>query len=86
MPHTFPNIGNAAEFVGQTPGQPPALFVRRAKALDNRDRPTRASAAVQGDRPTINAGARLQEKYAALGQDACSTIEPGEIQIGTGIS
>ena len=79
-----------AEFVGQTlvcAGPPgPALFVRRAKAPDNRDRPTRASAAAQGDRPTINAGARLQEKYAALGQDACSTIEPGEIQIGTGIS
>src|ERR1017187_6415191 len=28
-------------------------FVRRTKAFDNRDRPTRASAAVQGDRPTI---------------------------------
>src|ERR1017187_10596554 len=43
-----------------------ASFVRRAQAFDNRDRPTRASAAVQGDRPPINAGARLQEKYAAL--------------------
>src|ERR1035438_6149046 len=55
-------------------------FVRRAQASDNRDRRTRASAAVQGDRPTINAGARLQEKYAALHTSACATSSPsGEL-------
>src|ERR1039457_4568324 len=51
-------------------------FVRRTKAFDNRDRPTRASAAVQGDRTTISAGARLQEKYAALHTSACATSSP----------
>ncbi len=58
-------------------GTPGSAFVPRTKALDNRDRPTRASAAVRGDRrgdrPTINAGARLQEKYAALRTRACRT-------------
>src|ERR1022692_4157130 len=55
-------------------------FVRRTKAFDNRDRPTRASAAVQGDRTTINAGARLQEKYATLHTSACATSSPsGEL-------
>src|ERR1039457_6289661 len=48
----------------------PALSVEEPKAFDNCDRPTRASAAVQGDRPgdrpMINAGARLREKYAVL--------------------
>src|ERR1039457_6177406 len=48
----------------------PALSVEEPKAFDNCDRPTRASAAVQGarpgDPPTINAGSRLGEKYAAL--------------------
>src|ERR1039457_4318422 len=51
-------------------------FVRRTKAFANRDRPTRASAAVQGDRTTISAGARLQEKYAALHTSACATSSP----------
>src|ERR1039458_2670779 len=76
MPLSFPNIGNAAQTIcgadhlvcAGPPG--PALSVEEPKAFDNCDRPTRASAAVQGDRPgdrpTINAGIRLREKYAAL--------------------
>jgi hypothetical protein len=36
-----------------------------------------ASAAVQGDRPTIYAGVRRWEKYAALGVHACSgSLDP----------
>jgi len=56
MPHTFPSIGNAAELVGQIPRSarvpPDPLFARRIKPFDDRDRPTGASAADQGVRPT----------------------------------
>src|SRR5437868_15440375 len=47
-------------FVGQTPWSarvPWTRFQRRRNQFQ--DRPTRASAAVQGDRPTINAAARI---------------------------
>ena len=69
MPHTFSNIGNAAEFVGRTPWSARVpldpLFARRVRPVDNRDRPTRASAADRGGRPTTYAGVRLREKYVA---------------------
>src|ERR1039457_1850776 len=77
MPHTFPNTGNAAEFVGQTPWSArDALVLRpeqRYQHHANASRPTGASAAVQGDCPTINGGVWLCEKYVALGKIARPT-------------
>jgi hypothetical protein len=71
MPHSFSDIGDAQEFVGQTPRSARVPWTRslilRIRAFDKGDGPTRASAAVQGDRPTINAGVRPWENYAALG-------------------
>jgi hypothetical protein len=60
--------------VGQTPWSARVprdpLFARRIKPFDNQDRPTRAWAAIQGDRPTISAGVRLRENEVALKLDA----------------
>src|ERR1035437_5943949 len=58
----FSTIGNAAEVVGQTPGLrgTPSSRIRNngVSVLQGASRPTGASAAVQGDRPTIYAGAQ----------------------------
>src|ERR1035438_4397463 len=61
MPLVFPTIGNAAEVCGADPrvcaGRLVPHLEQRGQRLAGCDRPTRASAAVQGDRPTIGAGA-----------------------------
>ena len=57
----FPLSGMLRKFVGQTPGSARDALVphleERGQRLAGCDRPTRASAAVQGGRPTIGAGA-----------------------------
>ena len=70
MPHSFPNIGNAAKFVGQTSRsarvlQDP-LFAQRNQPYPSTNRPTWTSAAGLESCPTINAGGQLRENYAAL--------------------
>jgi len=74
MPHSFPNSANPAEVVGQTPWSarvpldpPLANGISRVP----RGGPTRASAADQVVRPTINAERPVLENYVALGCQAC---------------
>jgi hypothetical protein len=63
------------EFVGQTPGLRGTPSSRGRSndisILQSASRPAGASAAVQGDCPTINAGAWWCENYVALGKIAC---------------
>ncbi len=64
MPLSFPIIGNAAEFVGRTPGPRGTPSSRSSPAESSpcsRRGPTRASAADGGVRPTINADVRRWE-------------------------
>src|ERR1035441_6800188 len=73
------------KFVGQTPGSArdgvPSGSVphlqQRGQRLAGCDRPTRASAAVQGDRPTIGAGA-LSGKTSGIGLATCDRLLIGQ--------
>ena len=77
MPHSFPNIGNAAEFVGQTPWSARDALRPPAESRPcTRRWPTRVSAADEGVRPTIYADVRLWENYVALGASACESACP----------
>jgi len=66
MPLSFPNLATLHNLWGRPPGLRGSPWtrslVRKAKAFGNCEGPTRASAAVQGDRPTIYAGVRLWNK------------------------
>lgn len=74
MSYSFPNCGNPAEVVGQTPRSarvPLDPLLANISIARERQEPARGPAADQGVRPTINAAARLWENYRTLGLQAC---------------
>ena len=64
----FPEAGN---LVGQTPWS--AAVPLDPPALSKPSKPTRASAAVRGDRPTLMQIAQYRENYMTLRMSACAT-------------
>src|SRR5216683_1180243 len=67
---TFPNIGNAVQVVGRTPWSARVpldpLLANRIRVA-RRARPTRASAADQGVRPTTGADCAVRGKVSGIG-------------------
>src|ERR1035437_3980871 len=70
MPLVFPLLAMLRELWGRPPGLrgTPSSRIRNngVSVLQGASRPTGASAAVQGDRPTIYAGAQHRKKRVAL--------------------
>src|SRR5476649_1831388 len=73
----FVKIANPAQIVGRTPpgprGSPWTRFSSTESASSALDKPTRASAADQGVRPTINADCPILTKPSGIGLNACPT-------------
>src|SRR5450432_2046744 len=75
----FPKIANPAQIVGRTPGprgSPWTRFSPTESASSAQGKPTRASAADQGVRPTINADCPILTKPSGIGHSACHVVFP----------
>src|SRR5476649_337272 len=76
----FVKIANPAQIVGRTPpgprGSPWTRFSPTESASSAQGKPTRASAADQGVRPTINADCPILTKPSDIGHSACHVVFP----------
>src|SRR5471030_1863181 len=80
----FPRFANPAQIVGRTPWSarvPWTRFSPTESASSAQGKPTRASAADQGVRPTINADCPILTKPRDIGHSACHDVFPHPVRL-----